>query len=112
MFIWDYLIMNENSENQEVKILSKKEIKERLVNFSGWKFTDNKISKEFKFDDFMDSLSFVNDLAPFCESIDHHPDVHIFYSKIVFELQRFDIGGKVTDRDFIVAAEIERLYAL
>jgi len=69
-----------------------------------------KISKEFKFEDFMGSLNFVNKLAPFCEREDHHPDIHIFYSKILFELQRFDIGGKITDKDFAVAQEIERLY--
>lgn len=91
-------------------ILLPEEIKQRLVALPGWVYANNKISKEFKFADFMGSLDFVNALAPFCEKIDHHPDTHIFYSKILFELQRFDIGGKVTDKDFMVAEEIERLY--
>jgi pterin-4a-carbinolamine dehydratase len=59
----------------------------------------------------MDSLGFINKLAPFCEANDHHPDIHLLYSKIIFELQRFDIGGKVSNKDFMVAAEIERLYS-
>ncbi|MBI2054250.1 MAG: 4a-hydroxytetrahydrobiopterin dehydratase, partial [Candidatus Staskawiczbacteria bacterium] len=29
----------------------------------------NKIAKEFKFADFMDSLNFINAIAPFCEKI-------------------------------------------
>ena len=90
--------------------LTEEEIKTRLVDMPGWSFTDNKISKEFKFKDFMDSLNFINRLAPFCEENDHHPDIHLFYNKVVFELQRFDIGGKVTDRDFVIARKIEELY--
>jgi len=94
----------------EVKILTKEEIQEGLKSLPGWVYKDSKISKEFKFIDFMGSLDFINKLAPFCEAQDHHPDVHIFYSKVLFELQRFDVGGKVTDKDFIIAHQIEKLY--
>lgn len=91
--------------------LSKEEIQEKLKQLPGWEYTDDKIKKEFKFNDFMDSLGFINKMAPFFEKMDHHPDTHIFYSKVLFELQRFDVGGKVTDRDFEIATEIERVYA-
>ena len=91
-------------------ILTNEQIEEELKTLPGWKFENDKIAKQFEFKDFMDSLGFVNALAPFCEANDHHPDVHIFYSKVLFELQRFDVGGKVTDKDFLVAHEIERLY--
>lgn len=95
---------------EKANILTENQISEKLKSFEGWAYKDNKISKEFKFDDFMGSLNFVNALAPFCEANDHHSDVHIFYNKVLFELQRFDVGGKVTDKDFMVAQEIERLY--
>jgi len=96
---------------ENIKILSEKEIEEKLKEFPGWIFKNNKISKEFKFEDFMESLAFVVRLSSFCEKIDHHPDIHIFYSKVLFELSRYDVGGKVTDKDFKVAEEIERLYS-
>lgn len=91
-------------------IYSEQEIMEKLKSFPGWDYKDNKIIKEFKFNDFMDSLGFINKLAPYCEELDHHPDVHIFYNKILFELTRYDAGGKVTDKDFIIADKIEELY--
>jgi|SRR3989344_6422426 len=91
-------------------ILSTEEIERELKTMPGWEHKDNKISKQFAFKDFMDSLRFVNQLAPFCEENDHHPDIHIFYSKVLFELQRFDIGGKVTDKDILIARHIEDLY--
>lgn len=95
---------------EDVKILTEGEIKERLKEFPGWNYGNNKISKEFVFKSFLDGLELVNKLAPYCEKIDHHPDIHISYKKIIFELCRYSIGGKVTDRDFLVAREIERLY--
>ena len=94
----------------DIKILTEQEIQENLAGLPGWVYQNNKISKEFKFSDFMGSLHFINQLAPYCEKLDHHPDIHIFYSKVLFELCRNDIGGKVTDKDIMVAQEIERLY--
>lgn len=102
----------------ELKILTNEEIEAALKDLPGWKFDPvksgdhgaGKISKEFKFKDFMDSLGFVNRMAPIFEANDHHPDTHIMYNKVLFELQRFDIGGKVTDRDIFIASEIEKSY--
>ena len=96
----------------QIHILTQEQIQEELKSLEGWDYKDDKISKEFKFTDFMGSLNFINALAPYCQEHDHHPDVHIFYSKVLFELQRFDVGGKVTDKDIMVAKEIERLYSL
>ena len=96
---------------QDLKPLTHREIGEKLKSFPGWKFNDNKIGKQFVFKSFTHAVAFVDKLRPFCNRIDHHPDIHIYYKKIVFELQRFSIGGRVTERDFTVAQEIERLYS-
>lgn len=58
----------------------------------------------------MHSLSFVNSLVVYCETVDHHPDVHIAYGEVTFELTRYDLGGKVTDRDVEVAKKISSMY--
>jgi 4a-hydroxytetrahydrobiopterin dehydratase len=96
---------------EEIKILSDEEVMEGLKNLPGWKFANNKISKEFEFKDFADSLNFVNKMAPTFNKIDHHPDTHIMYNKVLFELQRFDVGEKVTDLDLLIAQEIEKTYS-
>ena len=92
------------------KVLKKEEIKKALKSLKGWSFGDDKITKEFKFLDFVGSLSFLNRMVAYFQEMDHHPDVHIFYNKIKFELQRFDSGAKVTDRDIEVAKKIEETY--
>ena len=96
----------------DLRELSRKEIAEHLAPLSGWSFGEDKISKEFKFESFRQGIDLVRKLVPFCDRVDHHPDIHIYYKRIVFELQRFSVGGKVTLRDFVVAGEIERLYNL
>ena len=93
------------------KILTEEEIKQALPSIPGWDYADDKLSKEFEFADFVGSLSFINRLVAFFQEMDHHPDVHIFYSKVKMELQRFDVGGKVTDRDILVAQQIDKTYA-
>jgi pterin-4a-carbinolamine dehydratase len=60
--------------------------------------------------DFVQSLSFVNSLVAYFETIDHHPDVYIAYGEVTFELTRYDVGGKVTDRDVEVAKKISSVY--
>jgi len=102
--------MNEEEKNIDLRVLNEEEIEERLKDLSGWEYNNNKISKEFKFPAFMDVINLINKLAFFCEKIDHHPDMHIFYKRVVFELTRYSVGGKVTERDFVVAREIERLF--
>ena len=69
------------------------------------------MQKELKFKDFSEAISFVNKLAPFCEKVNHHPDIHIYYNKIVFDLKTHDAGDQVTEKDYKLADEIERLYA-
>ncbi len=92
----------------EIKILSDDEIETELKTLPGWAREDNKITKEFELETFSKVIKFINDLAQFFEDNDHHPDIHISYKKIRFELTRYDIGGKITEKDFLVATEIER----
>ncbi|OHB11529.1 MAG: hypothetical protein A3H60_01440 [Candidatus Zambryskibacteria bacterium RIFCSPLOWO2_02_FULL_44_12b] len=101
------------------KILTKEEIESGLKNLPGWAYVEDpstslgtgKISKEYKFKDFLNAFNFISTLVSYFEEMDHHPDMHIYYNRVVFELQRFDIGGKVTDRDLTVAEEIEKHYS-
>ena len=70
----------------------------------------NKLSRTFEFQDSVASLSFVNSLVAYFEKMDHHPDVCIEYGEVTFELTRYDMGGKVTDRDVEVAKKISSVH--
>ena len=96
--------------NKEIPILDEKDIFERLKDLSGWEYKDDKISKEFKFKDYIEVINFMDSLTEVFQETDHHPDIHIYYSRVVFELSTHSSGNKVTEIDFIIASEIERVY--
>jgi 4a-hydroxytetrahydrobiopterin dehydratase len=92
------------------KILTRQQLRNIMPRLSGWKLADNKLSRTLEFQDFVESLSFVNSLVAYFETVDHHPDVHIAYGEVTFELTRYDVGGRVTDRDVEVAKKISSVY--
>lgn len=95
---------------EKPKILTKEEIDSELENLPEWSYKDNKISREFTLESFVDSIIFVTKMAFFFEKIDHHAEIQISSKKVVFDLQRFDVGGKVTDLDIATAYEAEKVY--
>jgi 4a-hydroxytetrahydrobiopterin dehydratase len=92
------------------RILTAKELRAVMPRLAGWKLVRNKLVRTFEFQDFVQSLSFVNSLVAYFETADHHPDVQIAYSEVTFELTTHDAGGKVTDRDVKVAKKISSTY--
>lgn len=75
-----------------------------------WRFIghNKKITREFKFDGFKTAMQFVNGVANLAEEEGHHPDIYIFYSKVVLTLWTHAIGG-LSENDFIMATKIDLL---
>jgi len=83
------------------------QVDEQLKAMRGWERHDNEIRKEFKFAGFKQAIAFVNKVADAAEAADHHPDIDIRYNKVKMKLSTHSEGG-ITDKDFALAAEIER----
>lgn len=66
------------------------------------------ISREFTFQDFKESLAFINKVGTLAESEGHHPDIHCWWNKVKLELSTHAIGG-LSNNDFILAAKINQL---
>ena len=96
-------------EGSDIKPYSKEEAEKLLSEISGWQLnTSNdylQITKQFKFDDFVQAMKFVNQVADLAESEGHHPNIHIKYSEVWLELYTHAVGG-LTENDFIVAAKV------
>lgn len=69
---------------------------------------DKKIRHEFKFKDFVTALEFVNKVAKIAQAEGHHPNIHIYYNKVVIDLTTHFTQG-LSENDFILAAKIEKL---
>ena len=75
-----------------------------------WKVVEDnkKIQKIFILPGFKKAMVLVNHIADIAEEEGHHPDIHIFYKKVVIELWTHAING-LSENDFIVAAKIDSL---
>ena len=90
------------------KLLSETDIKSRLTSLKGWKREKSFITKTFEFDSFMSGIRFVDKLAEIAEEKEHHPDIHLRYTKIKLSIQTHSAGG-VTGKDFDLAAAIDQI---
>jgi len=74
-----------------------------------WKIIDNsKISKEFFFVSYRQTMDFVNTVADIAEAEGHHPVMHIYFGRVVIELWTHSISG-LSENDFILASKIDKL---
>ncbi len=72
-----------------------------------WEVVDDmKIRRTFEFDDFKETMKFVNQIADLAEQEGHHPIMHVFYGKVEVEFWTHAIMG-LSENDFIMAAKIE-----
>lgn len=75
-----------------------------------WEKRENVLVKEFEFNDFKESVSFVNQIVPFAEKADHHPDILIHsYKKVRIELTTHS-EGRITEKDYALAKDIDWLH--
>jgi 4a-hydroxytetrahydrobiopterin dehydratase len=76
-----------------------------------WSSIDGKrIQCEFRFKTYMDGVTWVQLVAQTADANDHHPDIHIFYRKVVIELWTHTVHG-LSENDYILAAKIDALYS-
>lgn len=69
---------------------------------------DHHLQKEWTFPDFATALAFVNQVGALAEAANHHPDVYLTWGKVRLTLWTHTANG-LTDKDFALAAEIDRL---
>lgn len=75
----------------------------------GWEVRDNnKISKEFVFANYRQTITFVNRVADLAEEEGHHPVMHVYYGRLVIDLWTHAING-LSENDFILASKIDKL---
>ncbi len=88
-------------------------IKEHLKTLSNWEFNDkeNKITRVFKFENYYETMAFVNAIAWISHKENHHPDLEVYYNQCVVHYMTHAVKG-LTENDFICAAKVEQLLAI
>ena len=88
--------------------LSELEIKEELKQLSEWSVKNDKLHKEFKFDNFNQAFGFMTRAAMEIEKMNHHPEWFNVYNRITVELTTHDAGG-ITKNDVNLARILNAL---
>jgi 4a-hydroxytetrahydrobiopterin dehydratase len=74
-----------------------------------WTNTQNKLTKTYEFEDFLEAIKFVNSIAVLAEEMQHHPDISINYNSVTLNLTTHDNGNTVTSKDEELAEHIDQL---
>ena len=89
--------------------LSELEIGEELqTGLSEWSVKNDKLHKEFKFDNFNQAFGFMTRAAMEIEKMNHHPEWFNVYNRITVELTTHDAGG-ITKNDVNLARILNSL---
>ena len=73
-----------------------------------WERDGDSLRREFKLDDFVGSVDFVNRIVPVAEEMNHHPDLAISWNRVTVSLSTHSEGG-ITENDFRLAQRIDSL---
>ena len=86
--------------------------KELLKDLDGW-IIDNldisKLTKQFKFNNYKQSIAFTNLIADLAESQDHHPKITLEWGSVSLEWWSHTIKG-LHMNDFICAAKSDEIF--
>lgn len=74
-----------------------------------WQEQNNSLVQEFVFKDFKEAFVFITKVAKLAEEIDHHPTWTNTYNKVMIKLCTHDQGDIITEKDRLMAEEIDKL---
>ena len=84
------------------------EIQEFIVDYDSWSLENNKLHREYIFNNFIEAFAFMTKVALIAESNNHHPEWFNVYKKVVIDLTTHESKG-ITKLDFELAQKIEQI---
>lgn len=90
--------------------LTDAEIAALLASLPGWSLEGGKLTRTYRFEDFVGAWGFMSSAALIVQQMDHHPEWSNVYGTVRVELTTHDSGG-VTARDAELARAMESLAA-
>ncbi len=82
---------------------------EMLSQLDSWKLVEgHHLRREFKFANFVEALSFVNQVGEIAEHEMHHPDLLLSWGRVRVDIWTHTIDG-LSENDFILAAKIDQI---
>jgi 4a-hydroxytetrahydrobiopterin dehydratase len=82
-----------------------------LAQLPAWQAGGDRLTREFLFRDYHETIEFVNALAFMVHREDHHPDLQVGYRRCTASWTTHSAGHKLSENDFICAARADAIYA-
>lgn len=90
--------------------LSPAEIEAALAAHPAWERAGDRITRRFRFADFVTAFAWMSHVALIAEKLDHHPEWRNVYATVEVELTTHDARG-LTRLDFELAAAMDAFAA-
>ncbi|MAZ31430.1 MAG: pterin-4-alpha-carbinolamine dehydratase [Flavobacteriales bacterium] len=74
-----------------------------------WNEIEGKLIREYKFDDFISAMKFINQVAEICDNENHHPEIFNLYSRVKLSFCTHDLQNKITEKDRLLCKLIDAL---
>lgn len=91
--------------------LTQPEVDSLMQQLEGWQQDALLISKTYHFNDYYQTIAFVNAIAWLSHSEGHHPDLTVTYKECRVAYTTHAIHG-LSENDFICAAKVDSLFKL
>ena len=79
---------------------------EEMKDVPGWTQHAKTITRTYKFDGFLKTIMFVDQIAKRAQKLNHHPDIDIRFDQVTLALTTHDAGG-LTEADFTLADQCD-----
>lgn len=90
------------------EIIPADELDDALKRCPEWEAEGDSITRTIEFEEYMEGIDFVNDLAEIVNEAQHYPEIDIRDLTVTIRLKTEDIGG-VTEIDVELASRIDNL---
>ncbi len=92
----------------ESDVYSSDQVRHKLArDLPAWELADGRLCRTFRTADFRTALMLTNAIGHVAEQAWHHPDIQLGWGSVTVSLVSHDADG-ITDRDFELAARIDR----
>ena len=92
------------------KPMSSSEITAQLGELEDWSLKSGSLEHSFRFNNYYETLAFLNALAYVVHREDHHPDITFGYNSAKVRFNTHSVKG-ISINDFICAAKCDAIYA-
>ena len=93
------------------KAMSAEAVRAQLVELPQWQSDGKRITRQYRFGNYWETIAFVNALAYTIHREDHHPELVVGYDRVEVRFDTHSVEG-ISLNDFICAAKCDAAYGV